>query len=456
VKLVLSSCAVGALFILIACNKSSDTTPPDPVRGVDSVRVDSVRVDNLWECTINGVLYNGTIDTSFANIIASGGQDTMVYCTGTSLDKRSNIYFRIGINRTSWRKSTFSTIAGTATLAFDTSTTDLYKASANSGAEIIYTVDTLAEGKLKARFSGTIGNATNGGPAINVTNGKFSCEFGKGRNEPKTFSFNENTTLRNGYVKSATIITNTLVLDCLPFSYYAEQRFKLMIRTGGTVKTGTYNSQDGDVGLQYYSPSYYPLYITEASGNLSVTINSVAGNIVTGVFSGSNADGKQISLGRFSCMIKNYQPQADLVNSWKFGFDESSTYLYTLYGGNVLNASKTQTGTRNLLTVNGESDHGASKFKIVISSPTPITTGVYKSGLFSSRVDSLYFTSKQLLWNGNTTYLFSDDYSDTYVRIDSIDNQKVVGALFGRIKIRFSSAGYSSSDIRKGSFRASL
>lgn len=433
------------VFIFITgCTKSTNPSPPNPTQ-VDSA---AFKVDNTWKCTVNGIQYKGSIDTSFTVVANTTGADTVLYCTGTSFDKRVNVNFRISINRTSWQSSMFSTIAGTALFAFDTTTADVYKASSNSGAEIVYKVDTLKYGKLKASFSGTIRNNEINGPEISVANGKFSCEFGKGNNESKFFSFKEDNTIRSGYVKSASIVSNTLILDCIPFEYNAEHKFRLLIRTGGTVKPGAYYSKDGDAGLQYYIPSIYPLYITDDAGDLSVNITSVTGNVVTGTFAGGNRDGKKITEGKFICRIKNYLPQPDLDTKWKFSFDDNYYYLYTLYGGNILNANKTQTGNRYLLTVNGESDQGLSKFKIVLSSSSSITSGVYKTGYYlEKQVDSMYFKSDQKSWNGNTTYLFSDEYSDTYCRIDTIDSKEVAGALFGKI---------AGVNIRKGSFKATF
>lgn len=430
----------------INCSKPKDNLP--------LVATSSFTVNNTWECTINGIHYSGSIDTSFLDLIDPLFSDTIVSCTGTSADKRANIYFRIRINRKATRSSTVGTNGGAAFFAFDTVSSHLYKASSNTGVQIAYLIDTLEGGKLKAFFSGTIrDDNVYGAEILHVANGKFNCEIGKGNKEPKFYSYKNENTFNYGYIKSASLITNTLVLDCFPFYDGDAQKFKLIIRTGGTIKPGTYKSEDGDAGLQFYSPSIYPLYITNDAGSLSVTILSVAGDIVKGSFAGTNKDGKQVTNGTFTCRVKNYQAQQDLSDKWKFSFDEYSFYKYTLYGGNVLSVIRSQVNNRHFLTVNGESDNGNSKFKIILSSSSAITPGVYKTGYsLSNQVDSIYFTSNQKLWNGNTTYLFAHENSDTYCRIDTINSQKVTGEFFGNISIRFNTGSHTVTDIRKGSF----
>jgi hypothetical protein len=196
-------------------------------------------------------------------------------------------------------------------------------------------------------------------------------------------------------------------------------------------------------------------------GNVKVTISSVTGNIVTGTFSGVNNTGKGILNGKFSCRVKNYQPQTDSVNKWQFGLDEH-IFLYNLYGGNVLNAGLSQNAGRYLLTVNGESDNGSSTFKMVLSSNSPLTTGVYQTkDIFNSpglTIDSLYFRSQTRIWNGNTTYFSTEDFSQfpAYCRIDAIDANGVTGTLYGKIIIFLNSGSITSAYMRAGKFRASF
>lgn len=461
IKILLPSLAVlTVLFILFtSCHKGKDpaaqppvgpTPPVTPVPPVPSLP--PYADNNKWECLIDGVPWSGTVDTSFISI---GTVDTIVYCRGTSADKKGNIYLIININRqfrTTGKVNTHSYgLFMFDTLSMRPMMAGIYTPYSN----ITYTVDTLNGTRLKASFSGTAevlpDGALRGASTHTITNGKFSCEMGRGNSEPKTFLFNSDGTKWSGYLSSAKLISNTLIMEGFPYSYNGEQRFKLMVRTGGTIKKGTYTSASGDAGLQLYVPSIYPLYITDYTGDLSVTINSVDGNIITGSFSGSS-NGKQISGGIFTCRVQNYVPQADAPGKWAFSKDES-IQLYEMYGGNVVNAQKTQAGNRYLLTVNGESDNGTSTFKLVLNSATPFTPGVYKTDTVTNRLDSLYFTSDTKIWNGNTTYFFLG-YGTTYCRIDSIDAYSVSGILYGRFNMYYSPNAFAGLSIGKGRFRA--
>lgn len=99
---------------------------------------------------------------------------------------------------------------------------------------------------------------------------------------------------------------------------------------------------------------------------------------------------------------------------------------YNIWGGNVINASKTKTD-RYYLTINGQSDHNTSEFKLVISSSSPIDTGMYVSDVFSpqtNRLHSLYFkTSETSIFN------FNLGYTTAYCYITVIDAKKVRGTL---------------------------
>jgi hypothetical protein len=169
-------------------------------------------------------------------------------------------------------------------------------------------------------------------------------------------------------------------------------------------------------------------------------------------------DGLAIN-GNFSCRVKNYQPQPDSVNKWSFGEDES-IFLYRLYGGNVLNAKLSQNGSRYLLTVNGESDQGKSVFKMVISANAPIATGTYLSGYMSynNKLDSLYFQSDTKIWNGNGTYLFTEDFMQfpAICKIETIDQHQITGTMSGYMRIMLNSGSFSGAWIKQGKFRASL
>src|SRR6185295_16170473 len=79
----------------------------------------------------------------------------------------------------------------------------------------------------------------------------------------------------------------------------------------------------------------------------------------------------------------------------KWGFSENNTFsLYNIYGGNVLSAVKTQVGSLNYLTVKGESDNGASNFKIVLRSGAfTLGPGIYPSGALpvANNLDSFIY-----------------------------------------------------------------
>ena len=101
-----------------------------------------------------------------------------------------------------------------------------------------------------------------------------------------------------------------------------------MIHTGATVKPGTYESSKQQAGLTYYTPSYFPYYIDDSTGNLTVTISTVNGNIVSGYFSGTNYNGKSISNGKFFCRIKNYSSYLDSPYKWKYVHEQIFTSTY--------------------------------------------------------------------------------------------------------------------------------
>jgi len=444
------------LGVLTSCKKNSPDSPTTP----PVVIIPPVfNVDGKWECEIEGVGYSGFVDTSFTQIIhpESAHPDTVLDCNGTSYNKKANIHFRIIINRYFHPDGQFTT-ATDGLLVFDTLSTRFLIATFNSGSKINYHIDTLKSNKLKATFSGTVklplDAQLNGGNVYNVTNGKFSCEFGRGNAEPKAFAYQVDTTKFAGYFSTAKIVSNTLIIEGLPYSYYGEQKFRLIIKTGGTVKTGTYLSKKGEVGLEFYQPSLYPHYVSDSFSNVTLNISYVNNNVVVGSFNGTNYTGAPITGGTFICRIQDYMPQTDSEFKWGFSEDEN-IFRYNIYGGNMLNASKYQVGSRYFLTLNGESDNGSSQFKIVLSSTTPISTGNYQSGVFAKQLDSLYFKSNTKIWNGNSTYLFADNYQ-TFCKIDTISANYVSGTIGGRINILMSSSGYTSTQMNFGKFRVAF
>jgi hypothetical protein len=396
------------ILLFNACSKPGDnpTPTPTPASPVTPPTAPLFTVDSKWGCQVDGVAYSGTIDTSFISFINPGGstlQDTLLECNGTSFDKKANIHFRVRINRTSTNFRDISTNYYNGWISFDTvSTKFLIAGNGNLNAEVIFHVDTIVENKLKMSFQGKM-YADNNSSQHTVANGKFSCEFGKGNNEPKFFSFKVDATGYAGFFTSANLVSNALILDGLPYSADGGQRFRMILKTGGTIKPGTYTSAAGEVGLQFYTPSIYPFYVNDSLGSLLLTISSVTANIVKGYFSGTNKDGKVISNGLFSCQVKNYVPQIDSVNKWSFCEDDY-TFFYNIYGGNIIDAKKTQAGNNHVLTVNGESDNGTSRFKLILSSTSAIAQGkVYSTDNFPSSqnsLDSLSFNSNTKIWNG--------------------------------------------------------
>ncbi len=453
------------ILSLHSCSKTPGTAPP-PQPPTDTIPIPPTTqpggnfvIDGKWQCEIDGKFYSGTVDTSFMWISnpTRSHPDTVVECTGTALDKKANIHFKIFINRKSAQPVSIVTSSGL--LLFDTISTKFMVANWHTREQITYRVDTFMSNKMKATFSGTVTVLNQSGvigqTTHHVTNGKFSCELGKGTSEPKTFTFNNDGAPVSGYFCSAKLVSNSLILEGAPYSHNGEQQVKLTIRTGGTIKTGTYENSSGGAGFHYYTPSIYPVYVNDSMGDLSVTISSVNGNIIEGSFSGADEYGPKITSGSFRCRVKDYVPQIDSMNKWAFSHD-GHLFLFNAYGGNILNATRSQAGSKYFLTVNGESDHGTSRFKIILSSPSPITKGVYQTNHHLNAVDSLTFASNTKIWNGNSTYMYADDHGGTYCTIDSIDSKNVYGTLSGLIRIHTNSGSYFGTEIRKGRFRASF
>src|SRR6185295_11412926 len=93
------------------------------------------------------------------------------------------------------------------------------------------------------------------------------------------------------------------------------------------------------------------------------------GNIVSGTFSGAGSLGDEIKNGSFTCSIPNYKPQQDADTRWSFGaWIDPAFGDYSCYAGNTTSAVLSEANGVHYLTVNGESDHGASVFKLVVSS----------------------------------------------------------------------------------------
>lgn len=456
---------ISFLLFIISCKKNFDTqiTPvvPSDTSKPSLPNVDSLKDLNKWQCEVDGIQYSGSIDTSFFKILDPGTNfaDTLIECSGTTFDKKSNIYFTVQINRTRRTNNFSSTFLFGSTTVFDTSSVNyLFQSRGLSPTVMNYVIDSFKSNKLLVSFSGKLISGVSDVHTVN--NGKISCYLNTGNAEPKKFKFKNDQSNYFGSATSAEIISNTMVIDFLPFVIDANNRFRLSVRTGGTIKPGIYDSRNGDVSLEYYVPSIYWFYADDKFGDVQLVIHSVYQNIVHGSFSGTSANGKNISGGEFSVRVKGYTSVTDSVHQWKFVADEGLTiYSYpsslNLFGGNVVKATLSKDSYKHFLTIDGESDQGSSSFKLVISSFDPIKTGVYESGITKAdKLDSIKYNSNQKLWNGYSTELFSDQGIKAYCKIDSIDGQKVVATFWGSIKRKTSPYGTRPVEIRKGFFKA--
>src|SRR5258705_1170714 len=433
------------LSLFFSCKKDSEKPPAPPRPPIDFT------VSSSWECDIDGTHYTGTIDSSFLKFSGSATIiDTILFCTGTSIDKNANIQFELWINRTGWGHDSIQITTGGNRFTFDTCGKNYWICGNNEGS-LIFKIDGFTGTKIKGRFYGAVRNFTGSGALdLNVTNGQISFDLGSGKNELKNFTCIVDNTNFGGYVKYARQISNTLIFD--GFSFTGDSIFQMMIRTGSNLKAGTFQSRKGEVGFRIWRPSFYPFFVNDTLGNLSVTIDAVYGNVVEGRFSGTSQQGapypeKQVSDGKFRCRVKYYQAQQDSISKWGFSENNGST-LYNIYGGNVFNGIKHQNGSRYLLTINGESDNSLSNFKIVLRSTSPISTGLYQNGSSTNLIDSFYFRSPLV------NYFTEDFRSGAYCQIDSLDNEKVVGRIYGSISLRLSPFATTPADVLKSFFRA--
>ena len=441
-KLLFAFITITSLIFFSSCKKNG-SGPTPPVPPVDFT------VSNSWDCDIDGIHYVGTIDTSFLRFSGSSSIiDTVLFCTGTSMDKNANIQFELWINRTGWGHDSIQLTTGGNRFTFDTCGKGYWVCGNNEG-RLIFKIDGFTNTKIKGRFYGTIRNFSGSGPLdLNVTNGKISLDLGLGKDELKNFSCVVDNTSFGGYVKYARHISNTLIFD--GFSFTGDSIFQMMIRTGSNLKTGTFQSRKGEVSFRVWRPSFYPFFVNDTLGNLNVTIDAVNANVVEGRFSGTSQQSagnpeKQVSNGKFRCRIKYYQAQQDSISKWGFSENNGST-LYNIYGGNIFSAVKHQNGNRYLLTVNGESDKGFSTFKIVLSSTSPLSTGLYQNGSLANRIDSFYFNSSA------ANYYTEDFRSGAYCQIDTLDNQKVVGRIYGTISLRLGQFVSTPAEVLRGPF----
>jgi hypothetical protein len=140
---------------------------------------------------------------------------------------------------------------------------------------------------------------------------------------------------------------------------------------------------------------------------------------------------------------------------------DESIFLFMAYVGNILTAQKSERSGRYYLAVLGESDHGTSKFKMVLSAKALIAAGSYRNDSFDQRLESLYFTSNTKLWNGNTTRLYMENLffptnTPAYCTIEILNDNKLVACLGGKIYIVLGPSGVTSSTMRKGPLIATI
>lgn len=401
-------------------------------------------VTNTWECRIGGVRYGGTIDTSFLQVFSGARMDTVIHLTGTSDDGKSNLTVKLDLFRTGASNSTVHLGSGSSYLLLDTGTLDYFKT--DNPYTVQFEIEGLTKNKLKGNFSGKVRTLSG---IHDVTDGKVSLEFGRGSGSPKLVSVTVGGNNVAGPVISARHKANCLVLDALDFG--GDTTLQLHVRTGAALKPGTYRSTKGEVGLQLWRPSITTHYVSDVSGDLTVTIESVSGNVVAGRFAGTSSaivggGTATVSNGFFRCRVASYTPGEDLPDGWSFSEDNRGQFPFTTVGGNVTSAIQSQANGKYNLTINGITDRGASSFRLKLSSFAPFTPKIYTLQSFS---DSVYLATL------STKYFNAN--SDFFIRIDTINAQRVVGGFYG--KVLLSNVLYGSGwvhELRKGSFSANF
>ncbi len=311
----------------------------------------------------------------------------------------------------------------------------------------MFKCDSFNTKRLKTSFSATLTDGQ--GVTHQLTNGKMTCELGKGSGEPKTSTFQSGSINMNGYWNSASFKSNSLILEGTGYKSSGRERLKIIVQTGASIKPGDYYSEKQQCLLSVYFPSLYFVYICETDNHLKLTIDSVNGSIVKGHYTGSLYNGNSVN-GSFVCRVKDYAPYPDSLNKWVYTDENIASFSSAIYGGNILGANKSFTGNKYQLTINGETDQAFSRFKLSISSNTPIDTGTYSTYLnvyppANRDIDSLYLGSplKTLL---NIGYMGSP--FRYYCHIDSINNSKVSG--------KFWNDPAGTQIFRLGKFRASF
>ena len=411
---------LAAPFLLLSCSKKSDA----PV-----ATVNDFTVTNGWQFEIDGKQYSGSVDTSFYTISPASFYDSTVFVSGSSSDGKANIALRIFIDRTHTSGNSSQIYLQNSFISYDTLSDD--NTMTPSFTAMNFSVEGFTLQKLKGTFSGQIRAAD--GSLHNVLNGSISFDVGRSGTLAQTAAFQlQNPYIEQPYVfgpvRSAVFNANTLIVDGI--SFQTPSTYQIQIRTGASVKTGTYKSTVGEVGFQIYQPSIVTHYVSDSLGDISVTITSVNGNIVTGTYSGHviREDGifaaATLTNGRFKCRVKNYTPGIDSLNQWHFNVDNRGQFPFFTAGGNITKASVSQSIYGYTLSMNGKSDNGNSFFHLNVTSNNPLVPGTYPLSVFS--IDSCYFTRPSVKF-----YNYYNTNNNFYVRIDAINGQEVTGGFFG-------------------------
>jgi len=447
------------LFFTTSCTRP-DINPP--VIDTPSLPIDttSISVPNAWQCEIDGVSYAGVVDTGFLQMTFPFERaDSTIVCVGTTADKKHTLHCKFSLNRTK-SPATGVDITGSTYFIFSNAV-NIYLAGISSlEPTVTYTADTVSGTSLVINFTGHVVDRQH---VIHSLKGKFSCRLYTGDNDPSKFYFLTDSVKNAGYFRSAYMSANTLMLEGIDYIAYPFDYFRMGIRTGGVIKPGTYSSTNGDIVIYKTFPAsgYGYFYADDSIGNVTVKILSVEGNVVTGSFTGVNKTLDRLEGGTFKCRVANYIPEPDAQHRWQFGaWVDPAFDLYHSYAGNVTKAVKTSANGFNYLTIYGESDNGASNFKIQLSSVTPIAKGLYSlhnTANNQNLVDSIYFKSSIETWDNVVPYLHADAGTrpfgiSTYCLIDSISTNYVSGKFYGLL---WTKEG-SPREIHKGFFSVAL
>lgn len=439
-KLVLSLVIIS--LVAFACSKHDATTStpaPPPISDFE--------VDNMWRCEVNGKLYQGRIDTSFYILDTADlpRRDTNIYIIGSTADGRADITMKMRFNRNA--KDWVLMGVGGDFMTFDTASTNVMT-TVEGIVEIPFKTEGFTGKKLRGTFAGSLRSLNDRNEAVTnaITNGAISVELGKGSGAPKFMSVAVAGNNVTGPIRSAVHRSNALIIDGVSFG--GDTTYQVQVRTGAAIKPGSYRSSNGDVGFQLWRPSFFTHYVSDSLGDLSVTIQSVEGNIVTGTINGTtfvtgSGGTAAVTSGQFKCRVKDYFAGVDGNNQWGFSMDNKGQPSYVTAGGNITDATIRQNGARYVLTLKGTSDNGSSAFSLTLASFQPIAPGTYP---ISSWTDSCYLSTPSVK--------YFNDNDKAYIRIDTLSSTRLVGAFYGNfLRGSLLYGGGLTQTLRKGFFR---